>query len=117
MRYPEPCLHIDGRWLEATASGAVPVVNPADEAPLGHVPIAGPRELAAAVAAAEKGFALWSRMLPLERFRLIAGATRLIRERSESIAHILTLEQGKALQEAQREVALAADIIDFLAEE
>jgi succinate-semialdehyde dehydrogenase/glutarate-semialdehyde dehydrogenase len=117
MMYPDLCLHIDGRWLGSTAGGDLPVVNPADEALLGRMPIAGQRELAAAVDAATGGFALWSRTLPLERFRVIAAATRLIRERCDAIAHILTLEQGKGLGEAKREVALAADLIDFLAEE
>jgi succinate-semialdehyde dehydrogenase/glutarate-semialdehyde dehydrogenase len=117
MTYPELRLYIDGRWLSETASGALPVVNPADETQLGRLPVAGPEELAAAVAAAARGFALWARMLPLERFRIMSAATRLIRERSEAIAHILTLEQGKGLAEAKREVGLAADIIDFLAEE
>ena len=117
MEYPQLRLHIDGRWLAASAAGDLPVVNPADEALLGRLPIAGPQELGAAVAAAVKGFALWSRTLPLERFRIVTAATQLIRARSAAIAHVLTLEQGKALSEAQREVALAADIIDFLAEE
>ncbi len=117
MTYPHPCLHIDGRWLAETASGELPVVNPADESVLGLLPIAGRAELSAAVATAARGFALWSRILPLERFRIIARATTLIRERAAAIANILTLEQGKGLGEAQREVALAADLIDFLAEE
>lgn len=117
MNYPDVRLHIDGRWVGSTTAGDLPVVNPADEAPIGRVPIAGQRELAAAVAAAARGFALWSRTLPLERFRVITTATRLIRDRADAIANILTMEQGKGIGEARREVALAADIIDFLAEE
>ena len=117
MNYPDVRLHIDGRWVGATTAGDLPVVNPADEAAIGRVPIAGQGELAAAVAAAVRGFALWSRTLPLERFRVITAATRLIRDRAEAIANILTMEQGKGIAEARREVALAADIIDFLAEE
>lgn len=117
MNYPDVCLHIDGRWVGSTTAGDLPVVNPADEAAIGRVPIAGQPELAAAVAAAARGFALWSRTLPLERFRVITTATRLIRDRVDAIANILTLEQGKGIGEARREVALAADLIDFLAEE
>jgi len=41
----------------------------------------------------------------------------LLRERAAPIAATLTAEQGKPLAEAMREVTLAADIIDFLAEE
>jgi hypothetical protein len=44
-------------------------------------------------------------------------AAALMRERADAMATLLTLEQGKPLAEAQREVRLSADIIDFQAEE
>jgi succinate-semialdehyde dehydrogenase / glutarate-semialdehyde dehydrogenase len=117
MSYPQPRLFIDGKWLSATGAGSAPVVNPADGRTLAELPLAGVGELRAAVAAARHGFATWSAMVPLERQRIIGRATQLIRERCEHIANILTLEQGKPLAEARREVSLSADIIDFLAEE
>jgi succinate-semialdehyde dehydrogenase/glutarate-semialdehyde dehydrogenase len=95
----------------------MPVVNPADASVLGQLPVAGTAELQRATAAAAQGFRCWSSAVPLERFRIITRATAHIRERADSIARILTLEQGKPLREAHREVTLAADIIDFLAEE
>jgi succinate-semialdehyde dehydrogenase/glutarate-semialdehyde dehydrogenase len=117
MEYPALALLINGKWLAATSSGALAVTNPADGSELGRLPIAGKVEIKAAVEAARAGFQSWSRMLPIDRFRIMAEATRLVRERSDKIARILTLEQGKPLAEARREVALAADIIDFLSEE
>ena len=56
-------------------------------------------------------------MAAIERCALISRATGLIRERAPDIARALTLEQGKPLAESLREGHLAADIIDFLAEE
>ena len=117
MSYPQPCLFIDGEWRSSTREGSVAVVNPADGSTLGGLPVAGGSELEAAVAAARRAFATWSTTLPLERQRIIARATQLMRERQAHIAQILTLEQGKPLAESRREVLLAADIIDFLAEE
>ncbi len=117
MEYPKLALLVDGRWLERTAAGSLPVLNPADGTVLGDLPVAGAAELQAAAAAAQRAFPAWAALLPLERFHLITRATRLVRERAESIARILTLEQGKPLAEATREVTLSADIIDFLAEE
>ncbi|MGH6625332.1 MAG: NAD-dependent succinate-semialdehyde dehydrogenase [Burkholderiaceae bacterium] len=117
MSYPTLKLFIDGQWIEHTGAGTLPVLNPADGSVLGHLPVAGAAEIAAAVQAAARGFEVWSHALPLERFRIIAKATALIRERAPAIARVLTLEQGKPLAEALREVTLAADIIDFLAEE
>jgi succinate-semialdehyde dehydrogenase/glutarate-semialdehyde dehydrogenase len=117
MSYPAPRLFIDGRWIERTGAGSLPVLNPADGRVLAELPVAGPAEIEAAAAAAARGFDTWSRTLPLERVRIIARATALLRERAGAIATTLTQEQGKPLAEALREVTLSADIIDFLAEE
>lgn len=117
MSYPEVQLHINGRWIERTASGALPVINPADGQVLGHFPVAGEAELREALGAAQRGFAVWSSTTPLDRHRIISKATSLLRERAPRIARILTQEQGKPLAESLREISLSADIIDFLAEE
>jgi succinate-semialdehyde dehydrogenase/glutarate-semialdehyde dehydrogenase len=117
MKYPDLALHVDGRWIGSTTSGVLPVLDPADGSRIGNLPIAGQHEIQAAIAAAQRGFSIWSRTLPIERFRIITAATRLLRDRADSIASILTREQGKPLAEAKREVQLAGDIIDFLAEE
>lgn len=117
MEYPKLALLLDGQWIDRTAAGNLPVFNPADGTTLGELPVAGAAELQAAAAAAQRAFPAWAALLPLERFQVITRATRLIRERAPSIAHTLTLEQGKPLAEATREVSLSADIIDFLAEE
>ena len=117
MTYPDLSLHVNGRWIESTAHGKLPVVDPADGSTVGQLPIAGRSEIDSAISSAQHGFAIWSRTSPLDRFRIITAATRLLRERADSISMILTREQGKPLGESKREVLLAADIVDFLAEE
>jgi len=117
MDFPAPRLLVDGQWLDRTAHGTLAVENPADGSRLTELPVAGPAELEAAAAAAARAFPQWAARTPYERCQLIGRATGLIRERAAAIARVLTLEQGKPLAEAQREVLLAAEIIDFLAEE
>lgn len=115
--YPQVAMRIGTHWVERTARGSRPVLNPADGEEIGRTPVAGPEEIAAALDAAAKAFGVWRRTLTIDRFRIIAGATALLRERAAAIAATLTMEQGKPRAEALREVMLAADIIDFLAEE
>ncbi|MBQ0944529.1 NAD-dependent succinate-semialdehyde dehydrogenase [Ideonella sp. 4Y16] len=115
--YPSLALHVAGRWITQASGGQRPVINPADESVLADLPLAGAAELAAAAESAQRGFASWRRTSALERFTLIRRATDLLRERAPAIARVLTLEQGKPLAEALREVTLSADIIDFQAEE
>ena len=102
MSYPEVQLHIDGRWIDKTSSGALPVVNPANGNVLGHFPVAGEAELRDAVSAAQRGFTVWSSTTPLDRLRIISKETSLLRERAQKIARILTLEQGKPRAESLR---------------
>jgi len=115
--YPTPGLYIDGHWIAAGSGGSRPVTNPADGTTLAMLPLAGESELALAVAAAQRGFALWRATPAHVRHERMTCATRLLRERADAIARIMTLEQGKPLAESRREVLLSADIIDFLAEE
>lgn len=115
--YPALALYIDGKWLHAASGGEMAVINPADETVLAMLPLAGTAELDAALAAAQRGFALWKRTTALERQKTILRATQLLRDRAPAIASMLTLEQGKPYAQALREVLLSAEIIEFLAEE
>jgi len=115
--YPKLRLYIDGEWIEKTSSGSMGVENPADGSDLGQLPVAGVAEIDAALEAAERGYRLWRMRSAIDRFQIITQATRLLRERAPRVAHAITLEQGKPLAEALREVILSADIVDFLAEE
>ncbi|MCP6060369.1 aldehyde dehydrogenase family protein, partial [Klebsiella pneumoniae] len=74
-------------------------------------------DLDEALAANERGFAIWSRTSAFERSKLMRKAADILRERANSIARLMTLEQGKPLPEARMETLAAADVIDWFAEE
>ena len=112
--YPELKLLINGEWISRPGH---PVINPADEASLGTVPQATTADLAAAVAAAEKGFAVWRRTSPAKRAEIILKAVALMRQRVEEMAVVMTLEQGKPIAQSRLEVQRAADIIEWDAQE
>lgn len=115
--YPTLALHVAGQWLTQASGGERPVINPATEEMLARLPLAGPVELAAAAESAQRGFEQWRRVRPHDRYVILRRAAELLRQRADEIATVLTLEQGKPLAEAKREVTLSADIIDFQAEE
>jgi succinate-semialdehyde dehydrogenase/glutarate-semialdehyde dehydrogenase len=117
MTYPAPALHIAGQWRTQASGGQRAVLNPADGSTLATVPLAGPAELDEAAQSARRGFAQWRSKQAHERYVVLRRAAELLRQRAAAIAQVLTLEQGKPLAEAQREVTLSADIIDFQAEE
>ena len=82
--YPALQLFIDNQWR--TTRETLPVLNPATEEEIGRLPVAGRAELDDALAAAERGFRIWSRTAPRIRAQIIMKAASLLRERGPQIA-------------------------------
>jgi succinate-semialdehyde dehydrogenase / glutarate-semialdehyde dehydrogenase len=115
--YTQLGLYIDGKWNHGNGGGGEDVINPATEKPLAHLPHASKADLDHALAAAAKGFQVWKAKSAYERARIIRKAADLIRERADTIARVMTQEQGKVLPEAKIEVMTTADIAEWFAEE
>lgn len=108
---------IGGEWVRPGGDRVTIIVNPATEAEIGRLPLAGKAELDRALEAAEAGFRIWREVLPQERARIVRRFGALMREHAERLAATITAEQGKTLAEARGEVAGAAELVEWLAEE
>ncbi|MDD0815807.1 NAD-dependent succinate-semialdehyde dehydrogenase [Curvibacter sp. HBC28] len=117
MSYPNTQLLIDGQWCDAADGRTIPVLNPATGQEAGRVAFASQVDLDRALAAAQKGFDVWRKVPAVERSKILRQAAALVRERAASMAEQMTQEQGKPLAEAKGEVLMAADIIEWFAEE
>lgn len=115
--YPDVLLFIDGEWRKALSGKTIDVIDPATEEKIGTVAHAGIADLDLALEAARKGFATWRRVSTLERAKILRRAADLLRERIETIAPLMTREEGKALAEARAEVLMSADTLDWFSEE
>lgn len=115
--YADLGLFISGEWLGADGRESSPVVNPATEEVIGHVPHASKADLDRALAAAQEGFKTWRAIFPDERGRILKRAADLLRERKEEIARIATTESGKVIHETRIEVMMSANIFEWYAEE
>src|ERR1700761_3450233 len=115
--YSDVQLFINGSWTPAAGGRTIDVVNPATGEKIGTVPHAAISDLDRALAAAEKGFAVWRKVSAFDRSKVMRKAADILRERADSIARLLTMEQGKPLAEAKMEVLAGADVIDWFAEE
>lgn len=109
--HPELQLFIGGKWRKTSQN--MPVINPATEEVLGQLPCASKSDLDDALNAAEAGFRIWSRTSPRERSDTIMRAARLMRERQEDIAHSITLEHGKPINQARLEVIRGAEFFEW----
>ncbi|HYZ31238.1 MAG TPA: NAD-dependent succinate-semialdehyde dehydrogenase [Crenalkalicoccus sp.] len=117
MSYPKVQLYIDGTWRDAEGGRTLPVLNPATEEVIGQVAHASRADLDEALAAAERGFRAWRRVPAFDRYKLMRKAAEILRSRADEIGRLMTLEQGKPLPEAKIETILAADLIEWFAEE
>jgi succinate-semialdehyde dehydrogenase / glutarate-semialdehyde dehydrogenase len=115
--YPSTQLLIDGQWCDAADGRTLAVVNPASGAEIGRVAHAGRADLDRALVATQKGFATWRATPAIERAKTMRAAAVLLRQRAEAIAAQMTQEQGKPLAEAKGETLMAAETIDWFADE
>ncbi|MGY4494782.1 NAD-dependent succinate-semialdehyde dehydrogenase [Pseudomonas sp. TE3610] len=115
--YPQVQLYINGQWQDAADGRSIPVINPANGETIGSVAHADIADLDKALAAAQQGFDTWRKVSAFDRYKIMRKAAELVRERADSIATLMTLEQGKPVAEARAETLAAADMIDWLAEE
>lgn len=117
MSYPELYLLIDGKRLDASGRRTVPVFNPATGEVLGQLPLANAADLDMALDAARRAWPVWRALGPQARGRILRKAAELLRERGEAIARLATMEMGKVLAETRMEINMAADILEWYAEE
>ena len=110
-------LFIDGRWRAAASGQTFDVLDPASGELVARVSDGGRAEVREASAAAERAFPAWSATTAYQRADILYRAWRLVSDRSEELARILTSEQGKPLKAARNEVKYAADFLLWFAEE
>jgi len=115
--YTDLALYIDGKWLNGEGRKGEDVINPATGKALGHLPHASTADLDAAIAAAEKGLAVWKSTSAYDRSKIMRKAADLLRERYDHVSKVQTQEQGKVYVESRAEVLTSAEIIEWYAEE
>lgn len=63
----------------------------------------------------KKTFKEWKKTGYSERAKLLHKVAKLMRDKKESLAKIITLEMGKLIAQAEGEILLSADIFDYYA--
>jgi succinate-semialdehyde dehydrogenase/glutarate-semialdehyde dehydrogenase len=110
-------LCIAGKAVPASDGGHFDVFDPATGEVLASVADGTVEDALSAVDAADRAAAGWAATAPRERSEILSRAFVLMRERSDELAHLISLENGKALADARGEVAYAAEFFRWYAEE
>ncbi len=110
-------MYIEGEWRNALSGRTFDSINPATGETLGAVPDGDRADARAAIDAAAAALPGWRAKTAYERADVLIEAHRLMLERRDDLATLMTREQGKPLRMARTEVGYAADFLLWFAEE
>jgi malonate-semialdehyde dehydrogenase (acetylating)/methylmalonate-semialdehyde dehydrogenase len=96
--------YINGDWVDSTTDVFGTVSNPALGEQIASVPYGNAQDVNMAVQAAVDAFPEWRETPPLARARYLFRLKDAFEEEFEEIARVLTIEQGKAIDESRGEV-------------
>lgn len=113
----EGSLFIGGTWRPSLSGRTFEVTDPSSGGRLADVSDGGREDTAAAIEAAARAFPDWAARTAYERSGYLHEAYRLMLERSEELAKLMTSEQGKPIRAARTEVRYGADFLIWFAEE
>lgn len=108
---------INGEWVQADSGKTIDVINPATGLKIGTVPRSGAAETRRAIEAANEAFKTYRKTSALERSKLLRKLHDAIMDNQDSLAELLTIEQGKSLTESRGEVGSSAAYVLWFAEE
>jgi succinate-semialdehyde dehydrogenase / glutarate-semialdehyde dehydrogenase len=110
-------LFIGGKVVPASDGGRFDVLDPATGEVLTSVADGTVDDAIAAVDAADAASADWAATPPRDRAEVLRRAFELMTSRADEVAHLMSLENGKALVDARGETAYAAEFFRWYAEE
>jgi len=105
--------HIGGRKVEGRSGRSSPVYNPATGDATGALALASVDEVNEAVAVARKSFPAWAATTPLRRARILNKFLRILEERTDELAEVITAEHGKVLSDAVGEIQRGMEVVEF----
>jgi succinate-semialdehyde dehydrogenase / glutarate-semialdehyde dehydrogenase len=110
-------LFIDNRWQPASTGKTFDVDNPATGEVIGTAALGSREDAIAALEAATRAFPLWSKLTGEERGRLLKKAGQSVYDQRDALGRMITLEQGKPLRDALKEVEASAETLIYYGEE
>ena len=108
-------MFINGRWI--TTQNTFAVSNPATGEVIGQMADGDRSHAVNAIDAAATAFPAWSATTAYQRAAILIRAHQLMLAAKQSLAELMTREQGKPLKAALNEVQYAADFLLWFAEE
>jgi malonate-semialdehyde dehydrogenase (acetylating) / methylmalonate-semialdehyde dehydrogenase len=107
--------YVNGAWTTSKSTRRQQVLNPATGEVLAEVPLATKDEVDKVVQKAHEAFYEWRTTPPYTRARSMFKFKNRMEERFEELARLVTLENGKTIDEARGEVRRAIENVELAA--
>ena len=105
--------YIDGRHVAGNSGRFGPIYNPATGEITAQTVLASVDEVQAAIAAAQAAFPAWSATPVGKRAQLMFAFREKILQSMDELAHILSSEHGKTLDDARGEITRGLEVVEF----
>jgi betaine-aldehyde dehydrogenase len=106
---------IDGEARPPADGDTEDIFNPATGEAIATAPLSGERDVDAAVEAAQRAFATWSRTIPGERALALLKIADEVEERGEELSQLEARNVGKPIEAMRDEIPVLVDNLRFFA--
>jgi malonate-semialdehyde dehydrogenase (acetylating) / methylmalonate-semialdehyde dehydrogenase len=104
---------IGGEWRQSASTKHEDVINPAYGTVLTRVPLSTADDVNAAVRAAAQAFPAWRNTPVPQRVQVLFRLKYLLEDNFEELARLVTLENGKCIDDGRGEVRRGIEVVDF----
>lgn len=109
--------YVNGEFVQARSGKTEPLINPATEEMLTEISWGDDEDCRLAIDAAQQAFKTWSKTNCWQRASILKKAADIIRLKIDDYAHDTVMESGKPIAEAKGEWGVAANLLEWFAEE
>lgn len=113
MKYPLVRNYVGGSFVDSADAGRLDVTNPADGSVISQVPLSRASAIDEAVGAAKRALPAWSATPIKERVQVFYRYKALLEANIDSLARLVSEENGKIDGEARAEVLKSAELCEF----
>jgi malonate-semialdehyde dehydrogenase (acetylating)/methylmalonate-semialdehyde dehydrogenase len=104
--------YIEGKWQEPSGADCLEVHNPATGELLAITPFSTATDVDQAAHAALRAFQSWRRTPAGERVQYLFKLKSILEDNFEDLAHLITIENGKVLDDARGELRRAIENVE-----
>ena len=109
-------MYIDGQWVNSESGKMIKTLNPENNEVWAAVPEANEKDVDNAVKSAQRAFEnSWSNLHPRERAKYLRSLADQLRENSEHLGKIETIDTGKLFRETKTQANYIAEYYDYFA--